>query len=44
LSPGIATCRRVKDLVAGSGFRFAERGRHVLKGLPGEWPIFAVES
>jgi len=33
----------VKDLVAGSGFRFGDRGRHRLKGVPGEWPIYAVE-
>jgi class 3 adenylate cyclase len=32
----------VKDLVAGSGIRFADRGAHVLKGVPGEWPLFAV--
>ncbi len=32
----------VKDLVAGSGLTFAERGVHVLKGVPGEWPLFAV--
>ena len=34
----------VKDLVAGSGLRFRERGAHELKGLPGTWPIFAVEA
>jgi class 3 adenylate cyclase len=33
----------VKDLVAGSGLRFADRGQHPLKGVPGEWRIFAVE-
>ena len=32
----------VRDLVAGSGIGFKERGSHVLKGLPGEWPLFAV--
>jgi class 3 adenylate cyclase len=32
----------VKDLVAGSGIRFAHRGSHVLKGVPGEWPVFAA--
>jgi class 3 adenylate cyclase len=30
----------VKDLVAGSGITFAERGSHVLKGVPDEWRIF----
>jgi class 3 adenylate cyclase len=33
----------VKDLVAGSGIRFAERGRVALKGVPGAWQLFAVE-
>ncbi len=33
----------VKDLVAGSGLRFADRGSKSLKGVPGEWRIFAVE-
>ena len=33
----------VKDLVAGSGLRFADRGIHSLKGVPGEWHIYAVE-
>jgi class 3 adenylate cyclase len=32
----------VKDLVAGAGIRFEDRGRHVLKGIPGEWQLFAV--
>ena len=33
----------VKDLVAGSGLRFGDRGSQALKGVPGEWHIFAVE-
>jgi class 3 adenylate cyclase len=33
----------VKDLVAGSGLRFDDRGLHALKGVPGEWRLFAVE-
>jgi hypothetical protein len=33
----------VKDLVAGSGIRFADRGTHGLKGVPGEWGLFAVQ-
>jgi len=32
----------VKDLVAGSGICFADRGPHVLKGIPGTWHLFAV--
>jgi class 3 adenylate cyclase/pimeloyl-ACP methyl ester carboxylesterase len=33
----------VKDLVAGSGLDFREHGTHTLKGIPGEWRLFAVE-
>jgi pimeloyl-ACP methyl ester carboxylesterase len=33
----------VKDLVAGSGLQFIERGLRELKGIPGEWRLFAVE-
>jgi len=33
----------VKDLVAGSGIGFVERGAHELKGIPGEWRLFALE-
>jgi pimeloyl-ACP methyl ester carboxylesterase len=33
----------VKDLVAGSGLRFGDRGTRSLKGIPGKWHIFAVE-
>jgi class 3 adenylate cyclase/pimeloyl-ACP methyl ester carboxylesterase len=32
----------VRDLVLGSGIKFSDRGHHVLKGVPGEWPVFAV--
>jgi class 3 adenylate cyclase len=32
----------VKDLVAGSGLRFADRGSHTLKGMSGRWRLFAV--
>jgi class 3 adenylate cyclase len=32
----------VKDLVAGSGLHFADRGTHRLKGVPGEWNLFSV--
>jgi class 3 adenylate cyclase len=34
----------VKDLVAGSGLKFADRGEHELKGVPGSWMLFAVEG
>jgi class 3 adenylate cyclase len=32
----------VKDLVAGSGIEFEDRGVHELKGIPGEWRLFAL--
>ena len=32
----------VRDLVAGSGLRFRDRGAHALKGVPGEWHLFAA--
>jgi pimeloyl-ACP methyl ester carboxylesterase/class 3 adenylate cyclase len=32
----------VKDLVAGSGIEFTDRGARELKGIPGEWRLFAV--
>ena len=32
----------VRDLVFGSGIEFVEHGRHVLKGVPGEWTVYAV--
>jgi class 3 adenylate cyclase len=33
----------VKDLVAGSGLRFADRGSQTLRGIPGEWHIYSAE-
>ena len=33
----------VRDLVAGSGLKFGDRGAHGLRGVPGEWRLFAVE-
>ena len=33
----------VRDLVGGSGITFTDRGRHALKGVPGEWTILAAE-
>jgi class 3 adenylate cyclase len=41
--PGeILVSSTVRDLVAGSGMEFTERGSHVLKGVPGEWSLFAA--
>jgi pimeloyl-ACP methyl ester carboxylesterase len=43
--PGeVLVSRTVVDLVAGSGLAFADRGEHALKGVPGSWRLFAVES
>ncbi len=33
----------VRDIVAGSGLRFADRGMHGLKGVPDEWRLFIVQ-
>ena len=42
-SPGeVLVSSTVKDLVAGSGIEFEERGAAELKGVPGEWRLFAV--
>ena len=32
----------VRDLVAGAGIQFADRGTHQLKGVPGDWRLFSV--
>jgi class 3 adenylate cyclase len=32
----------LRDLVIGSGLEFDDCGNHELKGVPGEWRIFAV--
>ena len=34
----------LRDLVIGSGLEFEERGSHELKGVPGEWRLFAITS
>jgi peptide/nickel transport system substrate-binding protein len=34
----------VSDLTAGSGLRFDDRGVHSLKGVPGEWHVYAVRA
>jgi class 3 adenylate cyclase/pimeloyl-ACP methyl ester carboxylesterase len=42
--PGeVLVSNTVKDLVAGSGIQFADRGTAELKGVPGEWRLYAVE-
>jgi class 3 adenylate cyclase len=39
----ILCSRTVKDLVAGAGFAFTNRGAHRLKGVPDQWQLYAVE-
>ncbi|MDQ3820840.1 MAG: adenylate/guanylate cyclase domain-containing protein, partial [Acidobacteriota bacterium] len=40
-SPGeVLVSSTVKDLVAGSGLIFEDRGTHVLSGVPGEWRLY----
>jgi class 3 adenylate cyclase/pimeloyl-ACP methyl ester carboxylesterase len=40
----ILVSQTVKDLVVGSGIVFADRGTHALKGVPGEWRLYAVAT
>jgi class 3 adenylate cyclase len=42
-APGeILVSRTVTDLVSGSELRFVDRGEHQLKGVPGNWNLFAL--
>jgi class 3 adenylate cyclase len=34
----------VRDVVAGSGIRFEDRGAHELKGVPGQWRLYALAA
>jgi class 3 adenylate cyclase len=44
-APGeVLVTSTVRDLVAGSQVEFTDRGTHVLKGVPGEWHLYAVCS
>jgi class 3 adenylate cyclase len=38
----VLVSRTVRDLVVGSDFRFEDRGSHHLKGVDGEWQLFAL--
>jgi class 3 adenylate cyclase len=40
----VTTTGTVKDLVIGSGLEFADRGEHELKGVPGEWRLYAASD
>jgi pimeloyl-ACP methyl ester carboxylesterase len=43
--PGeVLVSQTVRDLVVGSGIEFEDRGARQLKGVPGEWRLFAVEA
>ena len=44
-SPGeVLVSQTVKDLVAGSGITFNDRGAYELRGIPGEWHLYAVSN
>jgi hypothetical protein len=36
--------RTVVDLVVGSQLQFTEHGQHVLRGVPGTWPLFVLTA
>jgi class 3 adenylate cyclase len=38
----VLTSSTVRDLTSGSGLRFDDRGSHLLKGVPGDWRLFAA--
>lgn len=40
----VMVSRTVKDLVAGSGLRFEDRGMHALRGVTDEWQLFVAAS
>jgi DNA-binding SARP family transcriptional activator/class 3 adenylate cyclase/predicted alpha/beta hydrolase len=43
--PGeVLVSRTVTDLVAGSGLEFTDHGEHELKGVPGQWRLFAAQA
>jgi class 3 adenylate cyclase len=43
--PGeVVVSSTVRDLVAGSGIEFSDRGPHELKGIPGEWRLYSVDA
>jgi len=41
---GVLVSGTVKDLVSESGLNFQDHGVHQLKGVPGEWRLFAARS
>jgi class 3 adenylate cyclase len=43
-SGDVLVSRTVKDLVAGSGMEFEDRGERHLEGVPGEWQLYAARA
>jgi class 3 adenylate cyclase len=43
-SSDVLVSSTLRDLVIGSGLEFEDRGAHEVKGVPGEWRLFAVAS
>jgi class 3 adenylate cyclase len=42
-APGeVLVSQTVRELVVGSGIEFVDRGSHELKGIPGDWRLYAV--
>ena len=40
----VTVSRTVRDLVAGSGLTFEDRGSHILEGIDGEWQLYAARA
>lgn len=40
----VLASRTVVDLIAGSGITFTDRGTHQLKGIPGDWRLYALDA
>ena len=40
----VLVSQTVRDLVAGSGLAFVDRGSHTLKGVPGSWHVYALAA
>src|SRR5258707_15469 len=40
----VLVTQTAREAAAGAGLRFTERGRHTLKGVPGEWTLFILAN
>ena len=38
----VLVSRTVRDLTAGAGLQFEDRGTHTLKGIPEDWQLYAL--